>query len=598
MNITYSLSEKTLPVSIEWRWTGFTPGSLLLQDDMKQTLRYLAAIPRHGVRYVRIHNLLELVTAKGLGSDTPLYDWSKLDEGLDALVENRLIPFFELMGNPSRYFNDFQDRGQAEAWKRLVRDLALHLQDRYGREEIEQWYFETWNEPDCGWWHQSVENFLVYYDACSEGLKEANPALVFGGPGTARTLSKEITTLLAHVDGGTNPFTGRQDVRMDFLSVHEKGAWFSPEDLPVSPERMVARTRELRDYLAEHHPKLLALPVMNNECDPQVGWKDPHSWRATAFYAAIMAKGLFHHFDTLVDEDGVDFTIFGNDNGFIGGWAQRTQLTRFAVPHRETDFFELIKKPALSLMTALSFAGQERVKGRIEGGDSVTGLCTLLPEQQGVALFLSVADNRARTGGQRSGTLRLEDLPQGAYTLVQYRIDEDHGNPYRVWEEVLPPMEASNWVPGETELRAMRAQQELTRFGDISEIELHADGAWETEWDIPLPGVHVFLLLRKEAFAPPEAVTGLRAEAYHGVHDATRILVSWNPPEARSVVDHRVEWRATEDDAWQTADHPPLLDGSWVHILPAGSPVPQYRITPVDAWNREGPARVFTPNGN
>ena len=58
---------------------------------MRLTLRYLGAIPRQGVRHVRIHYLLDLVTAKGLDSESPCYDWSKLDQGLDALVENRLV---------------------------------------------------------------------------------------------------------------------------------------------------------------------------------------------------------------------------------------------------------------------------------------------------------------------------------------------------------------------------------------------------------------------------------------------------------------------------------------------------------------------------
>ena len=51
-------------------------------------------------------------------------------------------------------------------WKRLVRDLALHLIERYGRSEVETWYFETWNEPDVGWWTQGEAAFLRYYDAC------------------------------------------------------------------------------------------------------------------------------------------------------------------------------------------------------------------------------------------------------------------------------------------------------------------------------------------------------------------------------------------------------------------------------------------------
>ncbi|MCC5804731.1 MAG: hypothetical protein JJU00_00255 [Opitutales bacterium] len=589
MKLTIPFQEIPRPLSIEWRWTGFTPAKLLLNADMRQTLRYLGSIPRQGVRYVRIHNLLDLVTGKGMDTPKPRYNWSQLDEGLDVLVENGMVPFFELMGNPSNFFTDFQERAQAEAWKQLVRDLARHCGERYGRAEVEQWWFETWNEPDCGWWKQSIENFLIYYDACSEGLKEANPSLRFGGPGTAITLSAEIKALLAHVDSGTNHLTGRKDVRMDFLSVHEKGAWFSPDDIPVSPERMLEGVRRLRAYLKKNHPRLLSLPLMNNECDPQVGWKTPHTWRATPFYAAIMAKGLFLHYDQLVDADGCDFTFFGNDNGFVGDWPQRTQLTRIGLPNKDPAFFTLIKKPALNLLTALSLAGDRRVPVRADGDNAFHSLATLLPGEEGAALFLAHADNRARTGGTAIVEVQLEGLRPGPYTLVQYRIDEFHGNPYRAWEDRLPLLFIQKWCPAAEDLEALRQEQELTRFAEITEIEVGPDGIWKSAPDLPLPSLHVVLLLCKDACAPPAGVTALRAEPYEGVHPDQPILVSWKPPQARSVVDHHVEWRAHGQSAWQEIPHPPLLDGSLVHTVPGGSPVPEYRVTPVDAWGRTGP---------
>jgi L-iduronidase len=589
MRLTCHFDQPSVALSTEWRWTGFTPARRLLDPDMRQTLRYLGAVPRQGVRHVRIHYLLDLVTAKGLDSESPCYDWSNLDQGLDALVENRLIPFFELMGNPARtFFTDFQQPEQALAWKRMVRDLALHLQQRYGREAVEQWSFETWNEPDCGWWPQSIDNFLIYYDACSEGLREANPALRFGGPGTARTLSPELKALLAHVDTGASHLTGERPVRMDFLSVHEKGCWSSVEDLPVSPERMVDRVRQLRAYLAAHHPRLLQLPLMNNECDPQVGWQDPHTWRATPFYPAVMAKGLFLHLETLVDLDGADLAVFGNDNGFIGGWPQRTQLARIAVKGRETEFFELIKKPALNLMTALSFAGPRRVPVSIEGDGSLFGMATPLPDGQGAAIYACRADNRSRAAGVEPLRIRLNGLAPGDYTLVQYRIDEYNGNPYRVWEERVPGAFIQKWLPDPDVLDQLRRQQELARYGAIADITVGAanDGAWETQLELPLPGLHVWLLLRREAFAPPEAVTGLRVEPYHGIDHRARVLISWKPPEARSVVDHRVEWRLDGHSPWRPIAHPPLLDGSLVHLLPDGGRIPQYQVTPLDAWGR------------
>ncbi|MCC5806963.1 MAG: hypothetical protein JJU00_11610 [Opitutales bacterium] len=590
MKITLHYNKPAKPVSIDWRWTGFTPAKLLLCEDMKQTLRYLGAVPRGGVKYVRIHYLLELVSAKNLGTDEPLYDWSKLDEGLDAMVGCGLAPFFELMGDPSGYFSDYKEPVQAHAWRRLVRDLALRYMERYGREEVESWYFETWNEPDVGWWKQDSEAFMIYYDACSEGLREANPKLRFGGPGTAWTLSPRLLDFLKHIDTGRNYFTG-EPPRIDFLSVHEKGAWDADEDIPVSPEKMVTRARRLRDYMREHHPRLLDLPFMNNECDPQVGWAQTHSWRAWPFYAAIMSKCIALHFDTLVDEDGVDFTFLGNDNGFIGGWGQRTQLARFTRKGGfETEHFALVKKPALNLMTGLSLLGTERFPVTVEGNrESTFALATCLEAAEGYAAFLCRADNRSRIGDLSDLSTAIEGLAPGEYTVVHYRIDESHGNPYRTWEDGLPNDSVGKHRPDPALLAAMRSEQELTRWAEPTEVTVGLDGAFTLAMDFPLPSVHFVLLLRKEVFAaPPEAVGGLHAGNYHGLHDGEEILLTWKPPASRKVGDHDVEWRR-DGGMWEALSHPPLLDGSFLHArasVPGGA---EYRVRAVDYRNKPGP---------
>jgi xylan 1,4-beta-xylosidase len=37
-------------------------------------------------------------------------------------------------------------------WDALVTAFAKHLIDRYGIDEISQWYFEVWKEPNIDFW--------------------------------------------------------------------------------------------------------------------------------------------------------------------------------------------------------------------------------------------------------------------------------------------------------------------------------------------------------------------------------------------------------------------------------------------------------------
>ncbi|PNI30774.1 IDUA isoform 9, partial [Pan troglodytes] len=107
-------------------------------------------------------------TGRGLS-----YNFTHLDGYLDLLRENQLLPGFELMGSASGHFTDFEDKQQVFEWKDLVSSLARRYIGRYGLAHVSKWNFETWNEPD----HHDFDNvsmtmqgFLNYYDACSEGL--------------------------------------------------------------------------------------------------------------------------------------------------------------------------------------------------------------------------------------------------------------------------------------------------------------------------------------------------------------------------------------------------------------------------------------------
>lgn len=569
MTLTLSFQQEPKPFNLEWRWTGFTPATLLLRDDMEQMLRYCGSVPRQGITYVRIHYLLNLVKAKNLGTDQPIYDWGLLEKGFDRLVENRLVPFVELMGNPSGYFTNYEDPDQARAWKLLVRDLVRHFTGRYGQKEIQKWYFETWNEPDVGWWKQSTASFLVYYDACSEGLREADPTLPFGGPGTTIPLSERLRALLQHVDTGKNFFTG-EPVRMDFLSIHEKGAWQSPHDLPIRPEKMVALTRRLQTYLADHHPRLLKIPLMNNECDPMVGWADPHTWHAVPFYPAIMTKTLVQHLETLVDQDGSSFTLLGNDHGFVGDWSQRTLLCRFAASREPDAPFDFVKKSALHWHTGFSLLGDHRypVKNRPED-DNLWILPTSFHQgdEKGYAWVISRSENNPRfMRPEKNFMIHAEGLEPGEYHLTHYRIDEAHGNPFAVYEENFPQLDMPvQFLPDADLLNKLRNAHELTAAAEPTVVSVGPEGNISFSTDLPSPAVQFTLLLRTDSLpAEVPTVEGLRALRYEGLTPRENVLLTWFPSASRSIIDHVIEF-SPDGQEWSPLAHPPLLDGSFVH---------------------------------
>ncbi|XP_053757780.1 alpha-L-iduronidase isoform X3 [Panthera pardus] len=356
------------PLRPFWRSTGFCPplphsraDQYDLSWDQQLNMAYVGAVPHGGIEQVRTHWLLELITARGSAEQGLSYNFTHLDGFLDLLRENQLLPGFELMGSPSKRFTDFEDKQQVFEWKELVSLLARRYVDRYGLSHVSKWNFETWNEPD----HHDFDNvsmtlqgFLNYYDACSEGLRAVSPALRLGGPGDSFhpwPRSPLCWGLLGHCHNGTNFFTGELGVRLDYISLHKKGAGSSIYIL----EQEQAAVQQIQRLF----PKFADTPIYNDEADPLVGWSLPQPWRADVTYAALVVKVIAQHQNLLVANTSspVRYALLSNDNAFLSyhphPFTQRTLTARFQVNNTRPPHVQLLRKPVLTAMALLALLG-------------------------------------------------------------------------------------------------------------------------------------------------------------------------------------------------------------------------------------------------
>jgi L-iduronidase len=563
MNISIDCQEVLYTVQPFWNSTGFTPASLLLTEDMRQQIIYCGAIPRNGIRYVRIHYLLELVSVVFDGENATEYDWSRLDQGLDQLVANHLAPVFELMGIPNGQFNSFCDDLQLRRWRNLVSNLAEHLIERYGIEEINTWYFESWNEPDAGWWHEFPHNetaFFNYYDASATGLKAVNSSLCIGGPGTCRTLSNLFKTFLAHCDHGRNYFTQSEDAKgvpLDFISIHEKGAPANKEDITPQTDALLQREKEIIQYIQDNHPSLANLPIMNNECDPQVGWKDFHTWHARPYYAAWAAKSLVKHMTQFIDGMGINYRLLSNDHGFLGSWGNRTLLTHFGnqdwledgqskhanlkaweQKNFATPPFAMVKKPIFNAMTLFACLGDQRLQTTITepkknaAHSSDIGALATKSNEGAISILIYNSNDQFYTAGTKSIQIILQGLPYPSYRLVHYRIDDKHGDPFLLWEAGH-----AFKIPDPDLLSRMRAIQEtqLMVFPRIVNIQ---NSKTQLKFQLPMHSVSLLLLIPIPEPGLPK-ITAIQKRTFQGIHSEEH-LISWSTNQPNAICSYAV----------------------------------------------------------
>jgi len=188
-----------------------------------------------GIEYVRFHGLLDddvgVVDDKtslfynGHGrSRGDVYNFSYVDQIMDALQARGIRPFIELDFMPQRlardpkaifgfwYHPNVSPPASYARWDALIQALARHLIARYGIAEVSQWYFEVWNEPNLDFWagKPKQKTYFALYDHTARALKRVDPRLRVGGPATAQ--AAWVPAFLEHVARATVP--------IDFVSTH------------------------------------------------------------------------------------------------------------------------------------------------------------------------------------------------------------------------------------------------------------------------------------------------------------------------------------------------------------------------------------------
>jgi len=200
--------------------------NLSLRDSYRRDLDATRAIT--SVQYVRFHAILD--DENGIYDEDPqgqpVYNFSYLDQIYDGLLDRNIRPFVELSFMPRKLASSqtphpFWYRplvappNNYAHWDDLIAHFTRHLLARYGQPEVEQWYFEVWNEPNLDFWSGQPRESTYYelYDHTARAIKSVRANLRVGGPATAQ--AAWVDRFIRHcVD---------QHIPVDFVSTHVYG---------------------------------------------------------------------------------------------------------------------------------------------------------------------------------------------------------------------------------------------------------------------------------------------------------------------------------------------------------------------------------------
>lgn len=228
--------------------------------DMISHLKY--AHDELGFRSVRFHGIFDddMWTVSDLNSFSPMPSGDKVREinfrqcadVYDNVLSAGVKPYVELSFMPTplaakkkyglKYKNNTAIPKSWKDWEDYIRSFISFLIERYGREEVESWYFEVWNEPDLkGFFAGSKADYFKLYEVTARAVKSIDERLQVGGPSTSAC--KWIDEFIAHCE--------KNQIPLDFISTHHYpgdafGNLIGASNYPAIFKTMVKAVRERR----------------------------------------------------------------------------------------------------------------------------------------------------------------------------------------------------------------------------------------------------------------------------------------------------------------------------------------------------------------
>jgi xylan 1,4-beta-xylosidase len=511
-----------------WRFFGADEPNYATMKDGRKLLGELGELRPDAV-YFRTHNLLNTgdgTPAFKWGSTNvytedaqgrPVYDWTIVDRIFDTYRARHVRPFAQigfmpaaLSLQPEPYQHEWRPgfrydlistgwayppRDYAK-WAELVYQWVKHCVERYGRAEVEQWYWEVWNEANgAPYWHGSPEEFYKLHDYAIDAVRRALPTARVGGPDSAGAGGKFTEGFLQHVAHGKNYATGQVGTPTDFLSFHAKG---SPTYVDGHVRMGIAaqlRTIDTGFGMIAAVPELKAKPIVIGESDPEgcAACQGPQlGYRNGTMYSSYTAA-VFARKHLLAAQHGV------NLEGALT-WAFEFEDQPYFPGFRALGSNGL-DLPVLNVFRMFSRMDGQRVASSSSGEIPLAEI-----ERDGVRSRPDVGA-LASFDGRRLAVMvwhyHDDDVPgpdavvelgvsglaalRGGATLTHYRVDGEHSNAYAAWQRLGSPL-----APTEQQYAALEQAGKLAVLGAPERIAFQ-DGATTIRFSLPRQGVSLLV---------------------------------------------------------------------------------------------------------
>lgn len=446
--------------------------TLSLRQDWRSQLQQ--AHTELGFQQVRFHGLLDddMSVLLYLNNGQPTYSFFNVDQsysyllniGMKPLVELSFMPKLLASGNSTIFHYEAQTSPPSDydLWYDLIKTLTQHLVDKFGIDEIRQWNFEVWNEPNCGFWSSTEAEYYKLYNYTAHALKSVDSKIRVGGPATC--MSGWITNFL--------DYCSKNSIPVDFVSTHQY-----PTD--IEPAQVDAMYQSISGALSEVEASDFPdLPLYYTEYNdglfeyyPLYSYTPEHD---EPYAAAFAIKNIFDisalnlpllswwTFSDIFEEGGQD------SQPFHGGFGM---MTIHSIPKPSWRAFQLLHLSGTLRFSDVSLSSTSSLASKTVGAfatfDEATSEIMVFVynhnvvngeiEPEEVTLTLSNVSSLSSSsiiGFQKKG-FPSKTQTKGAARM--YIIDDNHCNPKKLWQEMGSPE-----YPTDSQISALLKASEFT----------------------------------------------------------------------------------------------------------------------------------------
>lgn len=531
VKLTIDATRVTGPMTPIWAWFGYDEPNYTTAPNGKKLLGEIAALSPVPV-YVRAHNLM----TSGDGSyalkwgstnmysedkdGKPVYDWTIVDGIFDTYIARGMKPLAEigfmpeaLSQRPQPYRHHWKPgtpyqeimTGWATPpndyakWGELIYQWVKHSVARYGRKEVESWYWEVWNEPD-GLYLIAPDTEQAYfrmYDTAAAAVKRALPTARIGGPHTA-VAGRFMDHFLEHCLHGTNYATGKTGTPLDFVAFHAKGA---PKVVDgVVRMGMDTHFRHLDEgfALVAKYPELKGIPVIVGESDPEgcaacgMQTNPENAYRNGTLYASYTAASIAREYDLAARRGvnligAVNWSFEFEDQPWFAGFRD---LATNGVDKPVLNVFRMLGKMRGDRVAVTGDRAYDAVRIQAAG---VRGARTDIDalaskDAHGIAVMVwNYHDDDVIDAGS-SVELSIAGIPAKQVQMHHYRIDQEHSNSYAAWKRMGSPAK-----PTPAQVAELQKAGDLAELGPATTVATR-DGTATVRMQLPRQAVSLLTL--------------------------------------------------------------------------------------------------------